>query len=273
MSGPFPFNAVPGFRAKIESEESAPMRAGREGQTNITQLPYIIDSAAVDDADSALLSPMFPSGVTANSPTTTIRGGSVMILPDGATELLPYRSTRSGTIAGVLPRHVSTLINATATDKWTGLFTSGFLRASEIPNLDYYAAAQLYGMGFYFDVPRYNVHYNAIRRIVSSNDDLTLTAATHHGTRIVQTVTGKTITLPTLQRGLYIEIQCAEAAVTVNTGNSTEDKLYGAAGIGTLHDQFSTVDVCAGFLGDVVTISSTPTLVWIVTHRVISTVS
>ena len=192
----------PGFQVGIESDEVAPFRGGRNGETQITQVPYTISSGATD---------------AGNTPTTTLRGGNIMQLNSPLTELLPYTTASAmagARILGVLPRHTNMLDMNVATKRVTGLFTSGLLRASEIPNLDRYAAGVLVNQGFRFDDPSYNLPLFSINRMVTATVPATLTAA-DHGTRFLTATDSVTFTLPTIAAGLYFEFQASSASVTI----------------------------------------------------------
>lgn len=197
----------PGFGTELNSEESQVWRAGRHGECKLVDAPCSLDSASVD---------------AGNTPTTTIRGGAIL-MRQSTNLYIPYKqSAKEGKIEGVLPYHLSTLVNNVATAKFFSMLISGFLRAEEIWNLDYYAAGVLRNLGFTFNDPSYNVPYGAIvNELLMTSSPITLTAA-DNGTRVLVTMAGAaTINIPdpvASNVGLHYEFYAAGAGgLTVDT--------------------------------------------------------
>lgn len=246
----FSQNLQPGFSVGIDSDEVAPFRGGRNGETQISQVPYTISSGATD---------------AGNTPTTTLRGGLIMQLTSPLTELTAYTtaSAQAGArLLGVLPRHTNMLDMNVATKRVTSLFTSGLLRASEIPNLDRYAAGVLVNQGFRFDDPSYNLPLFGINRMVTATVPVTLTAA-DHGTRYVTSTDSVTFTLPTIAAGLYFEFMCPVAtANTVTIISPVADLIICTASTSLGASASHATSVVAGDLFTRVWVPPAATLLW-----------
>lgn len=169
MTGPkFSGQRIPGMGASTTSSANKQYYfGGSENDLSRYELPFTLASDAVDAGNSGL--------------TTTIRGGTILMQRSTGI-LVPYgQSGETGNIIGILPRNTSTLLNGTAANRLVGVVTGGMLRASEIPNLDYQAAAHLVARGFTFDNPVYNRAYGVMNDV--SVTDTTVATAANHGTR------------------------------------------------------------------------------------------
>ena len=238
---------MPGHTAAITANSTQPYFGGRQGETDLADYPVVIASTAVDSG---------------NDLTTTLRGGLVMVqLSTGL--VTTYSNSSGGRIIGILPTDVNMLVNGVATARHTNLFVAGRLRASEIPNLDYFAASALLAQGFIFDNPLYNGPMNGFTRSTWVTADTTLTAA-DHGTRFCTFTANIDFTLPTIARGLSFEFLSTTATATIVS--PAADLIICAASDATAANSATTVtltdflftvhaDYCAGL--------STPALMWI----------
>lgn len=201
---------VPGFRAARWSGVSQIYRAGIDGETQITQNAVILDGDAVDSG---------------NTPTTTLRGGCIILKRDSDGKGIKYATGTAGVIAGILPAHQTMLDDqgGLTVDKWVPLFTGGLIREDELVDSNHYLLARLHAMGFKFTDPQLTASVNAFTPILQETP-VTLTEADHG--RLYESTVDVTITLPaTPSEGLSYEFR------TLTTTGGKTITLDGASNI------------------------------------------
>jgi hypothetical protein len=134
----FTSGSVPGFQAKLESEEKQIVWSGPQGQDLVATKKVVIDSTAVD---------------ASNSPTTTLRGGLVVAVKDSDGNIYPYDATATdGTQIpyGILAKHQDMLVDGVASDRFATVLVHGMVRQNQLVGLDAQARNVLGGR-FVFD--------------------------------------------------------------------------------------------------------------------------
>lgn len=241
----FDHNNLPSFGAAIESVESSVLWAGKRGDTLARSIPFKISSTSTDSG---------------NTPSTTLRGGLVMAMAVGGTELVPYVAGDNLEIKGILYEAVNMLQESVATDKFVSLVTGGLIRTSEIPNLDEYAKGILATMGCDFNDEGPSgaaMGDNWLTRYIV--DNLTLTAAMN-GTRFLVNKAGAvTLTLPTIAVGLRYQVWDLTANDVVLDGASNI-----AGGAALNNDKVTITDVGAGVEIFAEYVDAADTLAWMV---------
>lgn len=212
----FPRGNLPGMTTAIESEESQVWHAGRHGQTFLSEKPVLIDSTAAD---------------ANNTPTTTLRGGLVMMRRDSDGNTQQYARGTAGVINGVLPFHQDMLdFSGAVGDRWVQLFKTGFLKFSELKvaaeaSVSLAVCDALSSMGFYFD----DQTKQKTRHEETITGDKTLTV-NDHGKRFYVDVTGRTLTLPARSlaiEGFEIEAFVCQDAMTFLVASDASGEMIG----------------------------------------------
>ncbi len=197
----------PGFQAAVETQEVEVLRSGTNGQDLASLSQATVDSATVDSG---------------NTPTTSIRGGTVMGLIASTGKLQKYGapSTDDGRdrVVGVLPQMINMLQQGVAADRWINLLRSGLVKGSQLINVDAHVKAVLARTGFFFDGTEpegaaFLVHAKAAIRKGANYTVLT----TDNGVAFISTANAVTFTLPTIARGLSYEIWNGSFAASNNT--------------------------------------------------------
>lgn len=129
---------LPGFRAKIESEEKEITWCSRDGLDLAATKKVVVKSSALDEG---------------NTPTTTLRGGLVVAIKESDGNVYPYDPDASdGTqiAIGILEKHQDMLVEGVPTDRFSQVLVQGMVRESQLIGLDPRAKEQLGGR-FLFD--------------------------------------------------------------------------------------------------------------------------
>ena len=243
----FDIGNKPGFRTERTSEETQVWVVGWHGETQLSTKSYEIKSSAVDSG---------------NTPTTTIRGGNIMVTPSTGTGLVPYSANKSGRIEGVMPYHFDMLgEDGTAIAKWTPLLVSGKLDHSKIIGGNRALYARLAAMGFTFSDPK--VAAGAFSEWVeenyqNANTAVTLTADDHGTLYKLQPTSTKAFTLPTAVEGLKFGFINHSSASNVTVEQAGAETFYGSNTVLTLAPNANCIVRCIDLNG---------TLAWEVEDR------
>ena len=129
-------DSVPGYRAIKESEESQIWATGPDNQHKRFELKANVKSTVTDSG---------------NTPTTTIRGGSILSLKDSDGMAYLYDpDANDGTQipVGITNKHLNMLEDGAVADKFTKVTTQGILKSNVLANADKVALSVLLRRGF-----------------------------------------------------------------------------------------------------------------------------
>lgn len=223
----FNLNEPPGFSTVIESHESEVCYGGRRGYTQVSETAIVVGSDAED---------------AGNDPTTSLRGGLIM-MEDSNGVYYPYgQSGKTGIIRGVLPFTLDMAINGVVAEKWTKIFTSGLLKTSEVIKAEGWPLSRndyniLASLGFVLDEPLLGDAFARTFRTTIHVDDADYAATSYDYSSLIvvdNPVTQRTITLPEAETGAYISVffglgtgivQSYEGANMVYNGSDTNDSI------------------------------------------------
>lgn len=197
----------PGFQSTITADEPQITWSGRHDQDLIATRGVTIDSTSVDSG---------------NSPTTTLRGGTIMAIKQSTGKAHPYQANASdGTQnpIGVLEHNQDMQVDGQAQDRFTQILVQGMLKESEIHNLDPHAKEVLAGRFQFDQAPIYSdsalMHPRGTHRKSSNYTVL----AEESGSLFIADA-AVNFTLPTAEVGLsYRFLQTADGNLTI-TGSS-----------------------------------------------------
>lgn len=243
---------APGYSAIAESGEWAGLLNANGREQLLIQKNVTISSAATD---------------AGNTPTTTLRAGSVMAKLDSGGEWVLYDSdaTTGAQIArGVLLEQLDMRdFTGVAEDKPMALVAIRCnLIASELHNLDAAARQQLIQLGCVFDDPAGSQALQNALGVVEKAADYTVVAA-DNGALFVATA-AVNFTLPTKAHGLCFQfLQTADANMAILSAGSADDIIAkGDAGADSV--TFSTASNKIGAYAEVRCIYVGGALKWIV---------
>ena len=198
---------TPGIQAEQESIEAQVTWAGRNGQTLAATKKIVLDSTSTDSG---------------NTPSTTVRGGHVLAIDTATGRAFIYDpdATDGKQIAvGILEHSQDMLVAGVATNRFTQMLVHGFVKESEILNLDARAKQQL-ASRFVFDQSLTQIASELMhpRGTYRKSSNYTVTAA-DNGLLFLSTG-AVNFTLPTKANGLAFRfLQTADANMVV-TGSS-----------------------------------------------------
>ena len=248
----FQTRTAPGYSTIQETGEWQGLLNARGREMLLIDKNVTISSAATD---------------AGNTPTTTLRAGSVMAKLDSGGEYVLYDSdaTTGAQIArGVLLEQLNMLDYAgTAEDKPMALIAiRGNFRASELHNLDAAARQQLLQLGCVFDDPAGSQALQNHLGVIEKAADYTVVAA-DNGALFVATAAAN-FTLPTKAHGLCFQfLQTADANMAILSAGSADDIIVkGDAGADSV--TFSTASNKIGAWAEVRCIYVGGALKWIV---------
>lgn len=212
MTSGFSVGNAPGFTSRIDTEETE-IRASVEGNNNPVVTAFVtIDSTAVDSG---------------NTPTTTIRGGTIMAIKASDGNAYPYDPDGTdGTQnpVGILEKAQSMLQNGVAADRYTKIMVQGVVKESELKNFDKHAGAVLAKIGIKVisesgasDPPNWAA-FDAPVGWETKSANYTVVAA-DNGKRFLATA-AVNFTLPTIAHGLSFEFLNTADTNMVITGSS-----------------------------------------------------
>jgi len=242
---------APGFQPQIEAQEAEVLWSGRKGQDLAATRNVTLLSSSVDSA---------------NTPTTTLRGGNVLAIVDSSGKANTYSPDANDgrqIAVGILEHAQDMLLSGVATDRFTQMLVQGLVREGELLNLDPRARQQL-GQRFFFDhetSPQAGVLMHP-RGIYRKAANYTVTAG-DNGLLFLATA-AVNFTLPSKQNGLAFRfLQTADANLVITGAADIVAKGNAAATTVT----FSTASEKIGshVLVECVYVG-TSTLKWIVTN-------
>jgi hypothetical protein len=194
--------------AAVDATMSEAQWAGLWGEMNATSMPYVVASTATDAGHTNF--------------TSTLRAGLIMGL-DANGELVATNGYVTPAI-GILPAPVDMLVSGVATDRDVSVLTSGQIRKSECPNINFLNAQQLVQRGFRFDKPEYNLTGQpSVLKIITAD---TVLLAADCGTLLMQGGNaGDNVTVPDPVAGnlglyywfLHNETAGSSSALTIDT--------------------------------------------------------
>lgn len=211
----------PGMTTAYESEEADVFFSGPNGQTHHvnTNGSLLIKSSVTDSG---------------NTPTTTIRAGSLLAKQTSDGKLYAYSAnandgTQDMTLGGVLKNYTNMLVNGVATDRFPrgGLLRRGLFKLDSLAGYDLHALGVLARMGALFDkdsAGSYGAGFlEQARSVEFKSADYTIVTADNG--KMFKATAAVNFTLPTLAAamvGFTVRLfQCANANLVVTGAADT----------------------------------------------------
>ena len=202
----FNINNPPGFSSTIESHESEVVYGGRRGFTQVSERAIVIGSDAED---------------AGNSPTTSLRGG-LMIIENSSGVHYPFGQTDEvGPIRGILPFTIDMMdVFGITSEKWVQIFTSGLLKTNEVIDAGRHEFNTLAALGFVLDEPLLGDPVGrTFSRTIQAGDAAYVADSYDFSSLIVvaNDSVSRAVTLPDIEENGYIAVLCGAGGGTIQS--------------------------------------------------------